>query len=323
MENAIFADRPGLRVVSVDIKKRILRALYEWWNHHTRDSFPGPQPGSIEREHFAKLKENPYWVCAKTDGMRFVMQCVCVEDTRYCVFIDRKNDMYLMDIQTTPDAFLGTVLDGELVKNHETNQYDFLVYDSIIACGEDTTHLMHSERMRKAQSIVSYITVSDRHNMHVRIKPSVRLDSFSEYKKHMLPTIPHTHDGLIFTPENNPVSTGTNFDMFKWKPREKNTVDFWVEQNFKHKNKFIVKLCKGKYMICLHDHYVHIPQSMREDLPGIVECMYTGRNNWSALLMRSDKVYPNSVFTMTKTLLNIQENIQIEEFETLLCNNNN
>ena len=70
-------------------------------------------------------------------------------------------------------------------------------------------------------------------------------------------------------------------------------------------------------MVCLHDHYIHIPESMRDHLPGIVECAYNGTNNWVGLLMRTDKIYPNSVMTMTKTLLNIKEDIRVEEFEVI------
>lgn len=318
MECAIFAERPGVRVVSVDLKKNILKHLHTWWNQYTKDGFPGPQPISIERAHFSKLAENPYWVCAKTDGVRYVMQCVCIQDVMYCVLVDRKTEIYLIEMRTVRDAFLqGTLLDGELIKNHDTNQYDFLVYDSVRVCGKDTTQLPHSERMKCATSIVECMTIRDHHNIHVRIKPFASLVDIKEYTRDVLPFIPHTHDGLIFTPENMPVVSGTNYDMFKWKPREKNTVDFWVEQNFRSKNKYIVKLSKGKYMVCLHDHYIHIPEPMREQLPGIVECAYNGTNNWVGLLMRTDKIYPNSVTTMTKTLLNIKEDIRVEEFEVI------
>jgi hypothetical protein len=319
MEDAVFVGRRGVRIVSMELKKLILENLNQWWSHSSKQGFPGPQPVSIERAHFSKLFEKPYWVCAKTDGFRYIMQCACVKDVMYCVLIDRKMDMHLLDVRTVKNAFVqGTVLDGELIQNHETNQYDFLVYDSVRVCGKDTTQLPHSQRMKEAISIVSQLTVRDHHNIHVRIKHFANLNSVKEYIRDSLPTIPHHHDGLIFTPEHVPIVSGTNYDMFKWKPREKNTVDFWVEQDYRYKNKFTIKLCKGKYMVCMHDHYIHMPKNMQNELPGIVECSYIGNHNWTGLWMRSDKTYPNSVFTMTKTLLNIEENIQIEEFESII-----
>lgn len=318
MESTTLADKPTLLIVSQDIKTSILSSVSAWWNNYDKNRFPGPQPISIEREHFSKLAENPYWVCAKTDGSRFLLVCVTCFDVNYCVLINRKNEIHLIEVCTTKDAFQGTILDGELIMNNETKQYDFLVYDATIVCGEDTTQMFHSQRISKARDLIWRMHVSERHNIHVRLKYFMPLNEFSQYKSTILPFTPYTNDGLIFTPEKNPVISGTNFDMFKWKPYRKNTVDFWVEIDYSHRNRLVMKLSKGKFMVCMHDHYIHISPSLKEELPGVVECEFNGRNNWVGLFMRADKTYPNSVFTMNKTLLNIRENIRMEEFENFI-----
>jgi len=45
-----------------------------------------------------------------------------------------------------------------------------------------------------------------------------------------LPNVKQEMDGLIFTPINEPIRIGTHETMFKWKPRNKNTIDFLVKK---------------------------------------------------------------------------------------------
>lgn len=317
MESVTLGNRPGLRVVDSAITKPILSHLYFSWNKYDKDQFPGPQPISIERQHFTTLSSERYWVCAKTDGVRFIMHFHTNQDICYCVLINRKNQIHILDVHVIKSAFLGTILDGELVLNNDTNQYDFLVYDAVCVCGANVTQLPHSERIKKCENVIMYTYISEKHNINMQLKTFALLSDIGEYNRNMVPRIPHTHDGLIFTPEDKPVITGTNHAMFKWKPKLKNTVDFWIEENFNSKNKYIVKLMKGRQFVRLHNHYIHVPNSIEHHLPGVFECAYNGKNNWYVLFKREDKAYPNNIFTMTKTQLNIEEDIRIEEFENL------
>tara|TARA_Y100000389_G_scaffold136750_1_gene134329 strand:- start:781 stop:1737 length:957 start_codon:yes stop_codon:yes gene_type:complete len=317
MEPIILAERPGIRVDDPDIKKSILNNLYMSWNKYDKDRFPGCQPVSIERKHFSSLRSNQYWVCAKTDGVRYIMHFHKNKEVYYCVLINRKNELFILDVHAIKSAFYGTILDGELVLNKETRQYDFLIYDVVCVCGMNVSQLPHSERLNKCKSVIMYIYISEKHNINLQLKTFASLDIIKNYNDNIVPHIPHEHDGLIFTPENRPIVTGTNYDMFKWKPKLKNTVDFWIEYNFKKNENPILKVMKGKYLIRLHDHYVYVPKHLKDDVPGVFECSYNGRKNWYAMFKRNDKHFPNHIFTMTKTLLNIEEDIRIEEFENI------
>jgi hypothetical protein len=319
MEEVRFLKNKTWKIVSNNLKSYILTNVWKWWNipkgTYGINRFPGPLPVSIERQHFNNLSSNPYWVCAKTDGVRYLMVCITYENKQYCILLNRKLEMFLLDIYMPSNAYNGTVLDGELVTNNQTNKYEFLVYDSVIICGEDTSKLPHSLRLGKSTHLLNNMMVSNRHDLSIHLKTFMKLNEMSIYIESIIPNLTHDTDGLIFTPENEIILTGTHKTMFKWKPKAKNTVDFWVERNYKKKNSFIIKLCKGKTMICLHDHYIYVPPHIIDNLPGILECSYNGPYNWQYLFERNDKTYPNSVYTMTKTLLNINEDILINEFE--------
>ena len=71
-----FANSSTWKVNSTEFQNDILGILCRWWNDFECKIFPGPQPVSIERKHFDILKTNEYWVCEKTDGVRFIFLAV-------------------------------------------------------------------------------------------------------------------------------------------------------------------------------------------------------------------------------------------------------
>jgi hypothetical protein len=109
--------------------------------------------------------------------------------------------------------------------------------------------------------------------------------------------------------------------MFKWKPEH--TVDFLIRfKENKDLSAFVYN--KGKL--------VHFANIIYEQVEGekfidkfytlknvknecILECLYNKNlQNFTPLLVRTDKNYPNSLRTVERTLFNAQEDIQIEEF---------
>ena len=54
--------------------------------------------------------------------------------------------------------------------------------------------------------------------------------TFEVFMDEYLPTVQQKIDGLVFTPVYDPIRLGTHETMFKWKPLEKNTVDFLMKR---------------------------------------------------------------------------------------------
>ena len=51
----------------------------------------------------------------------------------------------------------------------------------------------------------------------------------------------HKTDGLIFTPKNKKVGSHTQYDLFKWKPRNLHTFDFKIIKNSEGITAFVNK----------------------------------------------------------------------------------
>lgn len=282
------------------VKERLMRQVRVWWGLGPNTThFPGPQPVSIERKDLSKIKQDDYWVCVKSDGLRFLLVLVRIDGLNYSVLINRKQDMYVLRMTTVGSAFDGTVLDGELVNDGR----EFVVYDATIVCGESVVEAPHSVRLERSMRVVDFIRDAD---LHVKTKLFYPVRDMREYVQWVTPTITHGIDGYIFTPEFSRVCSGTHFGMFKWKEQYKNTVDFHVDPRGR------ASVSRGRGLCPLPNVRVALQPGTK--LPAIVECRFVGPNRWEAVLVRTDKTYPNNELTYTKTLLNIRENIQLEEF---------
>jgi hypothetical protein len=132
----------------------------------------------------------------------------------------------------------------------------------------------------------------------------------------------YENDGLIFTPIQEPVRMGTHETLFKWKERDKNTIDFLVKERDDGTLGLYIQ-DRGELVFSNQ-----IPSTRLENTPWadtlkndvIVECQYqweTWPRWWMPVNIRTDKHHPNNRRTLYRTMVNIEENIQIQEFQNL------
>lgn len=257
--------------------------------------FPGPQPVSIERRHFPLLKHQPYLVCEKTDGVRHLL--ASFEEGVFLV--NRAFAVEKVNVRVPKD----TLLDGELVKS-KAGKILFMVYDAVRIKGEDVSQRPLTERLEAARKVAKGIIKTANAPFELRVKtmwplgsPVPDLDAF-EYET----------DGLVFTPVNEPIRMGTHETMFKWKPRNRITIDFCLKNG--------EELFVQDRGIPYKEATLHL-RNRRQDLPDgtIVECGY-GDLGWFVEKVRTDKTYANNRRTYFRTIVNIREAIKLDEFST-------
>lgn len=249
------------------------------WDSDNIERFPGPQPVSIEKKHISLLSKNDYLVCEKTDGVRHFLVCFTDSQNRkICALVNRSFDFTLYPLTVPRD----TLLDGELLGD------TFIIHDAVCIKGEDVRQKNLVERLKYAHAVTKAI---------------LPIPALKVVCKNMIPysqmkslVIGPKTDGVIFTPVNEPVRMGTHRTLFKWKPLDRITIDFYVKDgNFciQHESKMLVV---QKY-----------PEHSDKD--GIYECSYDG-DIWEPIMKRTDKSHPNNKRTYERTLVNIRENIQ-------------
>jgi hypothetical protein len=273
-------------------KMDVINYIQTSWESHDPKRFPGPQPVSIERRHFPLLKRQPYFICEKTDGVRYFL--VSIESGVYIV--NRAFDIEQVKIRVAKD----TLLDGELVKT-KAGKILFVVHDAVRVKGESLLAQPLDARLAKARTVTKSIIKTAQAPFEVRVKQMLNLGSpFPD-----LGSFEYETDGIVLTPINEPIRMGTHETMFKWKPRERITIDFKIKNGVE-----LWVQDRGEP----YKEAELLGKNQRPELPDdtIVECGY-GELGWFVEKTRTDKTHANNRRTYFRTCVNLRENIQLAE----------
>ena len=201
-----------------------------------------------------------------------------------------------------------------------------MIYDSVLVNGVLVAHQNLDERLAAAEEMMKFIIYMKFDKHRLKMKTFHMMKDFEVFMDEYLPTVQQKIDGLVFTPVYEPIRLGTHETMFKWKPLEKNTVDFLMKREPTRETpgckpgplawRFYVQE-KGKLFF-----ESEIPQNRISDEPwfedgAIVECRYITWESpmwWKPLKRRRDKTHPNNRRTFYRTIVNIKEDIQMKEF---------
>jgi mRNA guanylyltransferase len=273
------------------------------------NGFPGSLCVSIERKDIPTVRNKPYWVCEKSDGARFLLVVMKFKGTNLVALVGRRtDDVYAIKVQKVPrDLYKGTILDGEMVQDKQTNRWTFLAFDALFVAGRDVRERAFSERYLDICAAMTHYEPHERDSIAFKIKAFFPVANLAQCMDPKRDPVRERFgwDGLVFTPDAQRVVAGRNFDMFKWKPVHSITVDFCVQHD-------------GLTLLA-NDRQTLVPVG-RLDAPGvpgsIVECQLLNAHEavWHVYRVRSDKTYPNDMLTFTRTLANIQEGIALEDF---------
>lgn len=283
--------------------------------HTSAYPFPGSNPVSIERDNYQTLLQAQYWVCEKTDGIRYMLYIDIIDSQRVSYLINRRLDIERINVTVPDEWYNGTLLDGELTDDMVSRSKVFLVFDVLAVSGKiQVNEESFIKRWRFfADSIESLgYTHYPKDTFAIVLKQFFDLKNIAQFEKYLEYIRPRFKtDGLILTPEKQVITPGRNMKMFKWKESKNNTCDFFI------------KLCSNKVMAHVYDlpnkklHFVcEIERTPDMETGDVYECAYINKK-WIPKIKRTDKKYPNDLNTFTKTLLNIEENIRFPEFKAI------
>lgn len=287
---------------------------------HSR--YPGPNPVSIDSSHFDRLRSQPYYVCEKTDGVRFAMVCCTLPAPlspgraparpfiNVCALVDRSLTAYLLPLEHVPRAmFQGSLIDGELAWNKALGRWEYLAFDAVCVSGVPVLNGTLLERLRalhKAAGVYkpspgdpAVLTVKSFHSCTNLAEFEVSLRSLHDQ---------YDIDGLILTPAVPAVHYGRHTGLFKLKFGDRHTVDFVVGPDGRHLSVFE----NGA-----HVSVGLLSSSQTSQVAGsVVECaMASDGVTWEVVMVRTDKSTANDMYTYKKTLLNMREGLTLQHIK--------
>ncbi|KIJ35792.1 hypothetical protein M422DRAFT_180359 [Sphaerobolus stellatus SS14] len=216
-----------------------------------RYRFPGSQPVSFGKKDLAKLEQQDYWVCEKSDGVRVLVFINRVENTTDVYLIDRNDHYrfvsgYYFPSHADPAIPLGdTILDGELVidVNPATGQQEtrLLLFDCLVHNEQNIMKKPLSSRYGRLKTwlfdpymkaLRKFPEMMANRPFDVQIKHMEFSYHVEKVLKEDIPKLKHGNDGLIYTCAETPYVVGTDERILKWKPPSENSIDFRLELRF-------------------------------------------------------------------------------------------
>ena len=228
--------------------------------------YPGPQLVTINRVNMAttqtdgvpNIRYEDYNVTDKADGLRCLL--IVARDGRIYL-MDGGRNVYATGLKTELADLIGTVLDGEWIKNTKTGKAVSLYYAfDIFAAGTSNVaalpfinaqaaaeaggvgpvadrHSIMRDVVSKLSDAESTIEIPSAHKLKISIKTFHSTSSepgsiFNDIRNCLdaARESDYNTDGLIFTPNLAPLPVGgkTWDAQMKWKPPHDNTIDFLV-----------------------------------------------------------------------------------------------
>lgn len=346
---------PKLRNSLLSELDTLFRFKSERDRHDRRDrrvckSFPGQHPISINRDEIARLRGQKCMVTLKSDGIRYLLMLCCVDGDFRAVMIDRRLQIYEIVVWAEVEYFeRGTLLDGELVLDHQTGRLNFQVFDAIrvqgIACHDlpycDRLQKLHDhilcdlpddldDRTVEAEEFIideNKIYAPESNYLRLRLAPKrfVPLDAGKDLWE-MRHSHPFPSDGLIIYMNSCPIQTGTSRNMLKWKPH--NVVDVFVSKSLQVACRSagrVVKLDQLTFDGVVYKVSVtanHLTECLthrdqHEDARWTLECLIELHKSGVATLWpmreRVDKAEANDLKVIHATLQTICESVELDE----------
>ncbi|CAK76487.1 unnamed protein product (macronuclear) [Paramecium tetraurelia] len=228
--------------------------------------FIGAHPKSLSKAKLAQIKKEmvDWLVCEKTDGVRYLL---IILNNGHCYFTGRNlgglnasNNPYQLHLVKirVPSQLINPqelqileMFDGELIiENYPNNTQalNYLIFDTLIHNANNTSKYQYYDRLRCAQEYlelrkvlkklgplqnIDFQPLKNFPKIRCILKDFFYADKVRYIFNNYIPLLPHGNDGLIFTKNTFPYVSGTNENIVKWKPPEKNTIDFLICPNKK------------------------------------------------------------------------------------------
>lgn len=222
-------------------------------SHHSHFKMEVSREGATKANHIFMFKHHSYFVCEKSDGIRYLLYLTEDEGgSEVHYLIDRKNDYWFINsgnlhfpTPTSEQSFhKATLLDGELVVDDlggGRREPRYLVFDCLVMDGQVLMSRELSKRLGYFQEQIfrpykdllkKYPEERQFQPFFVEMKNMQVAYGIQMMFEDVIKNLRHGNDGLIFTCLRSEYKAGTDPHILKWKEADENTIDFMWKLRF-------------------------------------------------------------------------------------------
>ena len=203
MKQIYFCNKKSLQIISPNIKNDIKKLINDIGVFNLTSKYYT----FLNKKNVNNLKENQFLVSLSTFGKKFILFITNYNTKKYCIFINKKNDtMIVTQLKFIDDIFLGTLLDGELVKN-SNDKWIFLINDCAYYKGKNIVTMPFNER----QAIIENILENEHDNelqnedncFYISKKMYFNYENLKDLVDNYMPRLNYKSSGIYFKNINN------------------------------------------------------------------------------------------------------------------------
>jgi hypothetical protein len=201
MNQVHFINQKSLLIVSNKIKNDIQNQI----NNIGSFNLTSKYYTFLNKKNINNVKENNYNVTLSTFGKKYILFITTYNNNKYCIFINKKNNyMNILQLKFSDDIFLGTLLDGELLKNNN-DKWIYLISDISYYKGQNIITKSFYER----QIILSNMLKNEHEDYDNKTTFYLSKKTYFEYKyikdltERYIKALNYNCSGLYFKNINN------------------------------------------------------------------------------------------------------------------------
>ena len=206
MSKYIFGNSDAIMINDLVIKNKIIDYLFHSVNlsNHRFNMLEDIQQLNL-------LKNNIHLVSPNFKGYNYFLIFKKIEDTSYCVVIDKKKFSYhknklnikmvkiiRLKIRSSASIFRGSIFDAKLIFNK--NKYTMLIKDCYRLLNNDLTKMEMSEKMSYLDNILNN-QIYDNPYFDIKLNKLFDYDNLEDLIKNIIPKSKLEIQGLIFYPK--------------------------------------------------------------------------------------------------------------------------
>ena len=199
MNQTYFNKKNSLSITSSDTKNEI-KSLIKQIGYF---SLTSKYYTFLNKKNVNNLKENNFLVTLSTFGKKYILFITKFNNKKYCIFINKKNDiMTITQLKFTDDIFIGTLFDGELVKNYN-NKWIFLINDIAYYKGVNLITKSFFERTIIINNILKNEHENDNYSLFITKKEYFEYNKINDLVDNYMKVLSYKCSGLYFKSINN------------------------------------------------------------------------------------------------------------------------